>query len=513
MVDVRTDETGEGKRGPRPFTVDIDAWPLSLDPYHVVDFNQALVLDALVDPLTREDPLDPGVALPSALSSLDPLDDGRTWLLRPAPGQIWDDGTPVRPQEIAAGIHRAWGPTGLVLPDGYATHDSGPGGGARSPVTARVVAGDGGAVTGRTVIEVRSSLALPYLAGLLAFPGAAPVREEGHGWTASGPYRPVSADRRLGRIELRRKPSRRTGPGTPATVVFQVHRERARALAAFDEGLLDLSLNTGLPPADFGRLAALPHATVRTLSMACQLWVRPGTDSVLDTAAGRRAFGDGFDREAVSARLQRAVVPLHRYSGLWDTHRPAPGMPDIATPPPRRLPPSGRRAELTLTYADFPPNDRVVAALAADIEARLGHRVHPRPLTYRAFAKAVTALDYELLYCINPAPLAHVAGYLTQFHSAAATGRALGLRDAEVDAALDRALRTPGAEASARAWQQAEAAVLSRAPVVPLFQVNSVTLHRPGSPPPAVAATGAIDLDRAAGPAAPHTHDRKVLSA
>lgn len=487
-----TEERTDGPLGaPERLTVDLDAWPLSLDPYHVVDFNQAVVLDALVDPLTREDPTGVRVAEPSALAALDCLDDGRTWLLTPAPGQCWTDGTPVRAEELAAGIHRAWSPTGLDLPTGYGPADG-------SPVRTRV--------TGGGAVELCSPFPLPFLPELLAFPGAAPVREQGGGWSASGPYRPWRVDRAQGRIELRRKPSRRTCPESAHSVVFQVHTERADALAAFEDGRVDISLNTGLQPDDFARLAASPQATVRPLAMACQLWVRPGVGSPLETAAGRREFSAGFDREAVSAGLLGAALPLRRYRDLWE-----PSAPDRSAPPtgPRSAPPGaarGRRPELTLSYADFPPNDRVVQALARDIEARFGHRIRPLALPYDRFAAAVAALDYDLLYCINPAPLAHVAGLVTQFHSGARTGRALGLQDAAVDAALDHALRDGGAGA----WREAEETVLDRAPVVPLFQVNSVTLHRPGLSPPLVAATGAIRLERVSRSVLPDSRNQKV---
>jgi ABC-type oligopeptide transport system substrate-binding subunit len=134
--------------------------------------------------------------------------------------------------------------------------------------------------------------------------------------------------------------------------------------------------------------------------------------------------------------------------------------------------------------------------------------VRLRPLPYARFARAAATFDYELLYCINPAPLAHPAGYLTQFHSTAATGRALGLAEPAVDAALDRALRAPGAKESAPAWREAETAVLAHAPVVPLFQVNSVVLARSGFGP-AVAATGTVQLDALTRTAVPdHDHRR-----
>ncbi|MFD8204877.1 ABC transporter substrate-binding protein [Streptomyces sp. NPDC059695] len=464
--------------------VDLDAWPLSLDPFHVVDFNQALVLDALVDPLTRDLSGAPGTA-PSALAALTPLDDNRVWLLRPAPGQHWDDGGPVRPEEIAAGVHRAWGPTCLPLPAAYDPEGTG------SPVTTRVVPDP---ADGAPVVELRSPLPLPYLPQLLAFPGAAPVRETADGgWTGSGPFRPVRADRARGRIELRRKPSRRTGPGTPERLAFQVHADRAEAFAALADGRLDLSLNTGLTPDEFTAAAARPGATVRGLSMACQLWVRPGIDSPLAAPAGRRAFSAGFDRRTASTRLRQAALPLPRYSDLWEPGATGPG--DAVRPHSGHLPPPGRRAELTLTYADFPPNDAAAALVAADIRERFGHPVRLRPLPYARFARAAATLDYELLYGINPAPLAHVAGFLTGFHSTAGQARAFGFAEPAVDAALDRALRAAGGPAAARAWREAEAVVLDHAPVVPLFQVNSVTLTGPGRPAPVVAATGTTHLD------------------
>ncbi|MER6099901.1 ABC transporter substrate-binding protein [Streptomyces sp. NPDC001728] len=468
--------------------VDLDAWPLSLDPFHVVDFNQATVLDALVDPLTRDLARGPGTA-PSALASLTPLDGERVWLLRPAPGQRWDDGSPVRTEEVAAGVHRAWGPTGLPLPAAYDTDGTG------SPVTTRVVPDP---ADGSPVVELRSPLPLPYLPQLLAFPGAAPVRETPDGgWTASGPFRPVLADRARGRIELRRKPSRRTGPGTPERLAFQVYADRADALAALADGRLDLSVNTGLNPAEFTAAAARPGATVRGLSMACQLWVRPGIDSPLATPAGRRAFSAGFDRQSASALLRRAALPLPRYTELWEPRGTDPGGDGrpAGPPPAGRLPPRCRRAELTLSYADFAPNGDAAALVAADVHERFGHPVRLRPLSYEHFARAAATLDYELLYGINPAPLAHVAGFLTGFHSTSGQARAFGFAEPAVDAALDRALRTAGGPEAARAWRETEAVVLDHAPVVPLFQVNSVTLTGAGCPAPTVAATGTAHLD------------------
>ncbi|MDX3357001.1 hypothetical protein PV703_27590 [Streptomyces sp. ME01-24h] len=500
MAEIRAENTGGAAT---TLTVDLDAWPLSLDPYHVVDFNQALVLDALVDPLTRDEPHRPDRTTSSALAGLDTLDDeDRTWLLRPAPGQIWDDGTAVRPEEIAAGIHRAWGPTCLPLP---AVHNTG---GTGSPVTTRIVSGP----DGTEAIELRSALPLPYLPRLLAFPGAAPVRETGDDWTASGPYRPVRADRASGRIELRRKPSRRTTPKTPERLVFQVHDRRADALAAYAAGRLDVVVNTGLTPDEFTAAAALPDATVHPLDMVCQLWIRPGLDTALATPVGRRAFGTGFDRATAGVHLQGAVLPLSRYSELWEPSTGGTEATTAHTGPDGPLPARGRRAELSLTYADFAPNGEAAALVAAELQSRFGHRVRLRPLPYARFARAAATLDYELLYCINPAPLAHLAGYLTQFHSTAATGRALGLAEPVVDAALDRALRTSGAKESALAWREAETAVLAHAPVVPLFRVNSVVLA-PSGLGPAVAATGTVRLDVLTRTAVPDHYHRRAETA
>lgn len=508
MAVVRSRGTVENGR---TLTVDLDAWPLSLDPYHVVDFNQSLVLDALVDPLTRELTADvphgrPHVG-PSALRALETVDDGRTWRLHLSPGQIWSDGTEVTASQIAAGVHRAWGPTGFSWPSAYAADladaadAADPAG---TPVRTRVIDPD--------TIEVRSELPLPFLPEVLAFPGAAPVRESGDAWQATGPYRPHLLDPQRGRIELRRRPSsRRDRPEAADTLVFQVHADRAQAEAASAEGRIDLSLNTGLRPDDFARLSQSPHAIVQPLSLVCQLWVRPGIDSFLGTSAGRAEFSAGFDREAVSAALARSVLPLHRYSGLWS---PGAGTPLDGAPAHRgALPPPGGRPELTLTYADFPPNAEVARAVARDLEARFHQPVRTRPLGYRAFADAVATLDYELLYCINPAPIAHPAGLLTPFHSTAATGRALALADPATDAALDRALRTPGADRGGDAWAEAEETVLRNAPVVPLFQVNSVTLANPRLRPPVLAPSGAIALEHVVPRLPPTPADRRAATA
>ncbi|MDV9193746.1 hypothetical protein R6L23_36995, partial [Streptomyces sp. SR27] len=277
-------------------------------------------------------------------------------------------------------------------------------------------------------------------------------------------------------------------------LAFQVYADRADAFAALADGRLDLSVNTGLNPDEFTAASARPGATVRGLSMACQLWVRPGLDSPLATPAGRRAFSAGFDRRSASALLRRAALPLPRYTDLWEPRgTDGEGRP-VGPPPPGRLPPRGRRAELTLSYADFAPNGDAAALVAADLRERFGHPVRLRPLSYEHFARAAATLDYELLYGINPAPLAHVAGFLTGFHSTSGQARAFGFAEPAVDAALDRALRTAGGPEAARAWREAEAVVLDHAPVVPLFQVNSVTLTGPGCPAPTVAATGTPHL-------------------
>ena len=471
-------------------TVDLDDWPLSLDPYHIVDFNQALVLDTLVDPLTREAGTGAGTRpVPAALESLECLDDGHTWRMRPAPDQTWDDGTPVLLADIEAGVHRAWSPTAFVLP-----------GTLGGPRTTRVRDADG------PVLELRSPIPLPFLPELLAFPGAAPVREtRDGGWTASGPYRPVRADRGQGRIELRRKPSRRSRsrPDAPERIVFQVHAERADAVAAFDAGELDVCFSTGLDPDAFATLAGRPEASVRPLPVACRLWVKPGIDSPLDTPEGRAEFSAGWDRGAAGDALPGVVLPLYGYGRLW------PGTPDADRPSARERSARplraarGVRAELTLTYADFPPNDTVSRALARDIEDRFGHRVRLRPLTFPAFAAAVAAVDYGLLYCISPAPFAHPASLLTPFHSTTRGARALGFSDQAVDTALERALRTPTGDGAAEAWRDAEETVRERAPVVPLFQVNSVTLRRAALPPPDITSSGLVGLERMTGPPPP----------
>ncbi|MFD6625957.1 ABC transporter substrate-binding protein, partial [Streptomyces diastaticus] len=466
-------------------TVDLDDWPLSLDPYHVVDFNQALVLDAVTDPLVREKPhaARPGPRTgPAALDSLESDYAGRIWRLRPAPEQTWHDGSPVRPAELAAGVRRAWGPTGFTLPDTFDV----PGTKVRRDADGEFV-------------ELTSSIPLPYLPELLTFPGAAPVREMGaDGWMASGPYRPMRADRRRGRIELVRTPSRRTRahPGAAERLVFQVYGDRADAVSAYDAGELDVCFSTGLEPSMFAALAGRADATVRPLALAGRLWVRPGVDSVLNGPEGRAEFSAGWDREAIATALSGTVLPLRSYRGLWPGADPNDESAEAGREPSGLRAPRGSRAELTLTYADFPPNGHVSRALAHDIERRFGHRIRLRPLDFPAFAAALAAVDYELLHCISPAPFPHPASLLIPLHSATPGARALGLRDPAVDAALERALRAPEGAGDIEAWREAEEVVLRRAPVVPLFQATGVTLCRDGPPPPDVVSSGLVGLER-----------------
>ncbi|MET7426135.1 ABC transporter substrate-binding protein [Dactylosporangium sp. NPDC005555] len=456
-------------------TVDLDAWPLSFDPFDIVDFNQALVLDAVIDPLLREGA---GAGpVPSCAAGIVPVDDGRRWLLRLREGLRWPDGSPITAGHVAAGVHRVCGPTGVHLPS------------LRRPGERATVRG---AAVSADTVEIRSEYPIPFMPELLTFLGAGPVRSDGERWTGSGPYRATGVDRHAGRIELSRQEARTAERCGPDRLSFRVYGDRAAALTALDDGRLDVSLNTGLPPEDFSRLAEHPRSMVRPLSMVAQLWVHPTVAAVLGHSDGRRLLSETFDRAAVAAASGGALIPLRRYRDLWRTPQGRGAGPAV---PAERVS-AGPRGELRLIVADFPPNHLVAAVLAAHVHSGFGHVVRPVVLPYERFARAAAHGDYDLMYGINPAPVPHVAALLTALHSSSPYARSVGLRDDTVDAVLEQVLRSGDPD-----WDDAEDRVLAAAPVIPLFQVNSVTAWASDVDGIDVAPSGALAWQRIARPA------------
>jgi peptide/nickel transport system substrate-binding protein len=436
-----------------------------------------------------------------------PSDDGLSWTFTLREGVRFENGRPITAQDVKYGIARSFasdvivgGPTYVVdllddpanpYPGPYSTEED-------DPDLTVVETPDE-----RTIVFHlrRPAPEFPYV---MALPSSSPVPAEldtGAGYQAdpvsSGPYAITSVDQATG-ILLERNPE--WDPATddvrtalPDSVVVRTGLtgvERDQALLA---GSADIDLSgTGVQPPTTARLAEedspLEDRVDDVTTSAVRLLALPTTVAPMDNADCRAAVAAAVDRGAVQEALGGAVNAV-RTSQLWP--RGIPGAPEEPDPEPdlqaarAALAACGRPDGFAtvLAVADVPSGVQVAGAIADQL-GEVGIDVEVRPLDPATFyardvgdPAAVTASGYGIVLATWTADFPTASSFLVPLVDSRGI-RAVGntnfaaLADPAIDALIDAARLTPGAEERRAAWREVAAAADATGGYVPLAQTR-----------------------------------------
>lgn len=422
----------------RDVVLGLDHEPLSSDPRWPQDHNALVVGQALLRPLVLPGAA-PGTSRPGAATTAEAADDATRWLLDVDPRLMWSDGTPLHADDVARAVldvaarHRA--ASALAEP----------------PV--RVVS--------RHRVEVRFARPVGYALQLFTMPQFAPVRPG----ALLGPYVPLAGEPH----RLQAAPRTCPHPDAPAGLELRAGLHAAAAVGAFEAGELDVTPTTVLGPDDLAGLAASPDLRLDPLLLFGHLEFGRRAPPFARTAACRRSLSGLLDRTRLAGTTGGLTRPLGSMLQAWGA---APPTPDAD---PAELP--GGRDEVTIGYADYEPNGRVVGELSTQLATLVGAPVRPVPLTFREYVRAATSREHCLLYTLTAADFDSPAAALVPWRTGGSLAAPLGLSDPHLDRLIGAGERA--ADAGPDAWAAADEHLRTIAPRVPLLRTVSAYLCSP----------------------------------
>ncbi|WP_386175099.1 ABC transporter substrate-binding protein [Sulfitobacter sp. R86518] len=190
----------------------------------------------------------------------------------------------------------------------------------------------------------------------------------------------------------------RIWPDGPDIVTFAILRDPARGLRAFERGLIDVTSNPNLPVSAIPKYTGTASLIQGDMLLAGALFF---TNSMLmqpNATNFRRAISTALDRPAIAKVCDDTVRPLWSLFELWAPEAAAPAAETNSSEVffPKR--------DLTLAYANFPPNDTVVDQLSDQLARALGLNISLRALNYQDFLDCLAAPDVDLVYSLIQPP-------------------------------------------------------------------------------------------------------------
>ena len=455
--------------------------PRSLDPALAERPEELLVAASLFQRLTA---LGPGGSPPAtpALATSWSSDPGlRRWEFTLDPEARFADGTPVQAADVKAAWERLVRPGAIPRPSPHAWLLA-PVAGWRELAEgrARDLAGVRAPDPHTLVVELAQPLAdLPLL---VAHPALAPVpralaardpagfgrRPVGNGpFTLAAPYQPGS------RVELARNPRYAGEPAYLDRVAILTVPDQQTAWLALQEGLVDAS------PVPFDQLAAAAEllgppagpdapglrqaAGGRVLTLGFNLSARPTSDPRVRLGASL-----AVDRRQLAAAFSGTAAPA---TGLTPGSTAAcpPCAHDLARA--RALLAQAGRPALRLLVPGEPAMRRAGELVAADLR-RAGVAVTVEPADPAGYLERVRDPGTQAFLWSQPAAYPSPDALLAPQLASGAPRNLTRTSLPELDRLLAEARATPGWQARAERYRQAEQAALEHLPLAPLVEVR-----------------------------------------
>lgn len=466
--------------------------PASLDPHRLMTvYENNIVLD-LFEGLTVPDAS--GIPAPGVAQTWSVSDDGLTWTFTLRKNLKWSDGKPLTTSDVVYSFQRLMDPAtasqypGLFygISNGAAVNR-----GEEAPDSLGVVALDDETV----VITLNSPV--PYLLELLSngFAAIVPahsIQQHGNRWVA--PENMVSNGafvlddfRPQDRVVLVANEEFHDADSvTLDRVTYLPTEDQSAALARFRSGGLDTNLE--FPTARTSWLRENLPVETRIAEHLITFYLSFNTTHpVLADVRVRRALSLAIDRNTIAKRVLRSgerpaysLVPpaIAAYSPPVQQNLEAP-LSDRITAAQSLLEEAGYGPSnpLTLTYSLSSAEDRrrVAAAIAA-MWKPLGVEVTINNTEGKVLFSRLRTGDFEVGFSAWAADVNDAANFLAILHSRSSNSNYARYDSAEYDQLLDRAAVTADVDKRASVLAEAEALMLSDAPIAPLFHGVSKNL-------------------------------------
>ncbi|MGC4804651.1 ABC transporter substrate-binding protein [Micromonospora sp. DT233] len=441
--------------------------PLSRTFHRPIDYDSRFVGEAVVRTLLTEAD---GPPVPRAARHAETLDDGRRLRVHLDTSLRWSDGEPLRAAHLVDTIGvRADSVERPVdfLPTGADAVDEG-------------------------TVDIHFACPTVFAPALLTLPRLAPYRDG----PVLGSHVPVHRAARS--IRLARHPFAWDSPDRPDELIFRAFASFREALDAFEAGTLDVTPTLGFNQAGIDAFRDHPRLTSRDLALFGSLEFGRRAGALRESPATRRALSGLLDRDDLVASLSDLLSPWRQQVDPWS------GAPLSDDPPGGRSTATVHeldelRSALTaapeLAYADFAPNGGVVEAVCRQVEAQLGVRLAPRPLSFPQYVRAAATGEHDLLYTLTTADFPDPAALLTPWRSSSPAARRAGLADQELDRLIGVAAGCLSVEQRHAAWRAANQRWLELMPRIPLVRARSHVLCSERVGALALSGSGFVDFD------------------
>ena len=461
--------------------------PARIDPARVVDAGGGMVCALVYQGLVRLTP--EGRIVPDLARTWTVSPDGRRYRFVLDASARFSTGEPVRASDVAWSFRRVLDPHALSPRRWVLERIRG----ARAFAAGRSDSITGLVVLDDTTLVVELDEPFAPLLALLAMPAArvvprgtpAPRRAPGLAPAppppGSGPWR-LAWRRRGERLRLEPNPYASRPVRRLRALDVRVIPEAFTRVAAFESGALDV---IDVPPMEVERLrreAARTGARLVTRDALRVVYVGLNTEHPpLDDVRVRRALNLAVDVERLVAVLERGQAtpaagavppPLAGYR----PRPPCPFRPDSARALLRAAGLSDG-FDLDVWLRDSPAGRRVVEAIQGYL-AGVGVRVRLVRREWGAFKQAVTAGTAPAFFLDWLADYPDAENFLYPlFHSdnVGGGGNRARLRDARLDALIERAARTVDASRRAALWARADSLAASLAPWIYLYHPRRTT--------------------------------------
>jgi len=455
------------------------AEPNDLDPHLSSTLTGQVIINSLFEGLTVLDEASMR-PLPAAAESWKVSSDGLTWTFHLRPDLRWSNGDPLTAADFVRSWKRALTPA-LAADNAWylfalknaAAYNSGE---LENPAEIGARAPD----TYTLVLTLEHPA--PYLPVLLSLPAWFPLHagnlekfgaltQRGRPWTrpseliSNGPYT-LTAWEPDARIVLEKNPQHRDAARTQIErIVFLPIENADDEERAYRAGQLHATFTLPVTKISTWRKNAPAQLRIDPLLQSHFLRINTAAHPTLADAATRRALSTAIDREL----LARSV--------LQSSRRPATSL----VPPMGDYRPASIQSEAAIRQSSTTPlpklelivrNDalmpRVAEALQAMWKTQLGLDVSIIQLEQKTWVQRQQAHDYQL--CLSawtadyPDPLTFLELFLSD-----SPYNWTGWASADYDALLTRAAHTNDPTARLSLLRQAEALLLSQAPIVPLY--------------------------------------------
>lgn len=194
-------------------------------------------------------------------------------------------------------------------------------------------------------------------------------------------------------------------PEGPDDIFFVVTRSPEDGIRLFEQGLIDVTCNPNLPVSVLPNYYSTGQLRTGRLAMAGVLIARD--------AANVTPLAQALRRESICKAAGPGVLPLHRIMDLFCKKQASTGQHlEAAIPSQSRLR-TGKR-HLTLAYANFEPNGKVVSAVAEDVQEAFSMQVELHPLRYDDYLRELRTGTFDLIYTLIQPRLPEPVTFLEQ---------------------------------------------------------------------------------------------------